>query len=603
MCGLIGCFLNRPIGLDEIEKLRSATTQLAHRGPDAQGEYIGASKGLFLGHRRLKIIDLSENSAQPMRRGEAILAYNGELYNYCELRNELLAAGIEPTTSGDTEILLLSWLKWGTRALDRFDGMFAFALFDGRKLHLVNDPFGEKPLYLLQRPEGCYFSSEPGPLRTLFDLVISPTESDTAAFLCLGFIPAPRTGVPSLECLAPGSHIVLADGRVSRRSCYWRAPDPYVGRGRIPPLDTKTIVEVEDALTASLERRLVADVPMGLFLSSGIDSALVAALMAKRLRHDIETVTVAFPDGADESAAARKIAQHLGLSHRIVDGPKNRFIGDVPEQLLRLYGDLNDNPTGLAVREMCRAVRGRLTVALSGTGGDELFYGYQRYSALYDHERLEQWLSPLAEMLRPVVREGFDWFKPWTHARDYCFVNPVWSFLSRKNGGMGRWLRRVPSAIPWAHELRPYFQGRPVWLGARLFDISQSLPLSYIAAIDRGSMSASVEVRTPFLSRELFNTVAAIDQRSLIAFGRKQLGYRLLERHLPRGLLLGRKQGFVVPMKHYFSAANDRPPQPPFVETREAAELWNRRGDPRCRSLALRLKLLALASNHPGDRT
>ncbi len=595
MCGILGCLLSRPLLGGEVERLRDALGTLAHRGPDGQGEHVDAERGLYLGHRRLSIVDLSESNAQPMRRGSSVLSFNGEIYNFRELARELAAFGDRPITSGDTEILLLAWHRWRGAALDRFDGMFAFGLFDGDELHLATDPFGEKPLYLFENTDGIYFASEPGALHSLADSPFAPSEEDVAAFLCLGFLPAPRTGYRGLERVLPGTHLTIRAGRIVSRRRYWKPSAPSIERGAIPPLDENTVSSVEDALTASLERRLISDVPLGLFLSSGVDSGLVAVLLARRLQRDVAAVTVSFPDGADEAEGAGAIARHLGITHTVIDSRDDGSGQDMASELLLLYGEPNDNSTALPVRQMCRAARNKMIVALSGSGGDELFFGYQKYAFLWDKRHLNRWLGPVVDMLRPVLGDRLQDVAQWKNARDFLFRDPAWQFIAVKNGGVVNWLRQLPGARAVTGSILP-FDGMPAAIGARMFDIEHTLPSSYIAAIERGSMQASVEVRTPFLSRDVYNAVAKIDQRALIAHGRKALALRMLGRYLPASLVSRKKQGFVMPRARYLHNAGAAVPRPSHLGAADPAAIWNNRLDPANEGLAIRLKLLAQAA-------
>ena len=598
MCGILGCLLARPLQPQEVIRLREATGALAHRGPDGQGEYVREAEGLYLGHRRLSIIDLSSANAQPMQREKCVLSFNGEIYNFLDLARELSTHGEKPTTSGDTEILLMSWLRWGERALDRFDGMFAFALFDGKELHLATDPFGEKPIYLFDNTEGIYFASEPDALRRLAEIPFEPSEEDVAAFLCLGFVPAPRTGYRGLRRLLPGTHVRVKDGRVVSERRYWSPPRPFIGRGAVPRISDESASAVEDALTRALQRRLVADVPLGLFLSSGADSSLVAALLSRRLNRSVTAVTVSFPDGADEAEGAGAVARHLGLDHTVIDSRDDRSWERTPQELLSLYGEPNDNTTALAVRQMCRMARSTMTVALSGSGGDELFFGYQKYAFLWDKRHLYRWLAPLVDALRPVFGGHLQSFGRWDHAQNFLFREPVWQFLAVKNGGVVNWLRLLPGARRLAKHLLPAGDA-PTTVQARMFDIEQTLPSSYIAAIERGSMRASMEVRTPFLSRDVYDAVARIDQRSLIAHGRKALAFKILARHLPARLMNRNKQGFVMPRSRYLQTAGSTVPSPPHLGQADPAAIWNDRHNPEKEGLAIRLKILAEALNPP----
>lgn len=588
MCGIFGFSLARPVCEADLALGRRGTESLKHRGPDGGGEWADAARGIFLGHRRLAIIDLSQGNAQPMRCGSLAVSYNGELYNYRELRDELAAKGRRFITTGDTEVLLQAWEEWGERALDRFDGMFAFALYDGARLHLATDPFGEKPLYVAEKPEGIYFASEPGPLVDHLGLEFAPGESGIAATLSLGFIPAPATGYPGLVALAPGTHAVAEAGRILTQRRYWEAPAALPHKGRVRPLSERDLDLIHEDLTEALRRRVRADVPLGLFLSAGVDSATVAAIVAKELKLGIEALTVSFPDAADESAGAARIAKHLGLPHRIIDSRAEESWRDAPARLADLYGVPNDNLTVLSVHQMSALARSKMTVALSGVGGDEMFYGYNKYAFLYRHRRLYRFLPPL---LRSPFAALLKRMEPWRRAETFLAGSPGWQFLTLKNNGLSDVLARVPGARDFARTLFAE-RGAELVYRARDFDARTTLAGSYIPAVDRGSMRASLEARTPFLSRKLAETLARFDPRAFLAFGQKDVLRRILHRHVPPSIMQTVKQGFVFPAERYLAAQPEAAPRLDALPADLCDEIWRNRRDPAYRMLAIRLRVL-----------
>ena len=590
MCGIFGFSLARPLRESDFALGRRGTTALAHRGPDGSGEWTQAARGLYLGHRRLSIIDLSEANAQPMTRGPLTVAYNGEIYNYREIRDELAARGRRFATTGDTEVLLGAWAEWDGAALDRFDGMFAFALDDGSRLHLATDPFGEKPLYVAQTPEGVYFASEAGPLIDLLRLEFMPREVDTAAFMALGFIPAPETGFANLTVLPPATHLVVESGRILSQRRYWEAPAATPHRGRVRPLSERDLDAIHGDLVESLRRRVRADVPLGLFLSAGVDSAAVAAVVAKELKLEIEALTVSFPDAADESAGAARLANFLGLPHRIIDSRDEDSWREAPSRLADLFAVPNDNLTALPVHQMSALARSRMTVALSGVGGDELFYGYNKYAFLFRHRHLYRFLPPVLRAMGPVG-SLLAAVPSWRRAEAYLKGDPGWQFVTLKNNGLGGVLARVPGVRELARRLIPG-AGAELAYRARDFDARVTLPGSYIPAVDRGSMRASLEVRTPFLSRKLAETLARFDPRAFLAFGQKSVLRRILHRYVPPSIMQTVKQGFVFPAERYLASQPESPPRLDGMPPDLCAEIWRHRRDPAYRMLAIRLRVL-----------
>ncbi len=594
MCGIVACKLKRPLESKDIAIMRDMRDALSHRGPDDQGEFIDAANGLFLGHRRLSIIDLDQRSAQPMHRDHLVITYNGEVYNYVEIAETL---GIDHTNLSDTAIILEAWKKWERGALDQFDGMYAFALWDkhAQSLTIVTDVFGEKPLYQYENEEGYYFCSELGPLADAFDLAFEPSQNDISDFLYLGYIRPPHTGYQGVTNIAPASIINLSSDNQYKKIKYWTAPEPYIGLGKVQPIPDQSIDEIKDILCTSLERRLRADVPIGLFLSGGVDSALVAALASKELGRSLETYTVSFPDGTDESQTAAIIAQHLGLNNTIINSRESALWKNAPVHLADLYGAPNDNMTALAVYQMCLEAKSYLTVALSGLGGDELFYGYNKYATLYRFKALYH-SAPYA---RSFAKIGA--FFPFLKSKSNLILklmqgHKTEQYLRLKNNTIYEEIKTLCGDVPknFLGKNARYFVH-----DVRMFDIEFSMPQSYIPAIDRGSMRASVEVRTPFLNRDLFSYITKLDQRALIAFGQKDVLKRLLSRYMPLDLLHRGKQGFVYPAQRYYTEIEPSAPNLSFFNQADIKKVWRKKADHNKQQLMVRLSVLeALSERH-----
>ena len=591
MCGVFGFWLNRSLTPDDLGLGRMALSMLAHRGPDGEGEWFDKEKGIYLGHRRLAIIDTTELSSQPINIGEHVLSFNGEIYNFLELRKKLEYEGVTFRSEGDGEVLLQAWRQWGDKALDSFDGMYAFALYDGVQIHLVTDPFGEKPLFVLQASDGVYFSSEAHVLIDLFKLEFTPDESDIAAFMCLGFIPEGKTGFDKLTALTPANHYRIRNGSINDSCCYWSQPETSVGNGNVKELNESELDSIHEVLLESLSLRMRADVPVGVFLSGGVDSALVASMVAKDLDIQVKTLTVAYPDGVDESPEAARIAAHLGLPHVVVDSSDDGLWKNAPQQLKRMYGSPNDNMTALSVYQLSTLARKHMTVALSGTGGDELFYGYNKYHFLYKNRNAYRWLSPVVNTLAfldPLLGS----VKQWQMAIKYLRGSSDWQYLSLKNNGQGQLLREVTDKSFWQGYLLSA-EGRDLALRVRDFDITKTLPGSYIPAIDRGSMRASLEVRTPFLSRKLLETVCQMDQRSFLAYGQKEVLRKILARYIPRNLTDLPKRGFVFPAERFLAQERLSRPEIPWCPHFVVEEIWQNRMNSEYRGLALRAAILS----------
>ena len=585
MCGIAGFSLNRPVTDYDKGVLRQLCDLMAYRGPDGFGEFYAEESGIGLGHRRLSILDLDVRSAQPMIRGDHVITYNGEIYNFQELKGGPLKHHNFETTS-DTEVLLNLWRDRGREALSELDGMFAFAIWDGEMVSLVTDLFGEKPLYCLTRPEGIYFCSELGPLLEAFSLKLNPCPQEILDFFYLGFMRKGMTGYPDIRSIPARQLIQVKAGQIKSETTYWDFPTVNIEKGRIAPLTTRLLNDVRDILCASLHRRLRSDVPMGIFLSGGIDSSLIAALSKKELDVDVAAYTVSFSDGSDESDAASQIASALEMEHHVIDSMRQKVSLSSPGVLVHsLYGTLNDNLTALSVQQMCMAARSNITVALSGIGGDEMFFGYNKYTHFINYKYLYHYASyflPFINIIEPFHRKA-------KLLKDLLYSDHNRQFLRVKNGDVTSLMemasRTLPNSILGANNLNLVH-------AVRHFDLQETLPQSYIQAVERGSMRASLEVRTPFLSRELIEYVSSVDQRVWEQSGQKQVLKQLLFRYLDPSLFNRPKKGFVYPVSRFLKQRAATPPITRYFDKSAQEQLWQQVGNPSAQQVLLRLLLL-----------
>ena len=537
---------------------------------------MDGDRGVYLGHRRLAILDLTDASAQPMTRDGVALTYNGEIYNHQDLRNRLRGAGVTFRSTGDVEVVLEAWRTWHEEMLEHLDGMFAFAVWDGHRAIAATDPFGEKPLYFTETRDGVYLCSELGPLVGCLKPPPRLEGANLVALLTVGCIPAPETAFAGVKRCTPGTKIIVRAGKVESVRRYWSPPIGTPGRRAPQPLGEVDLDRIEDVLADSIRTRLHADVPVCAFLSSGVDSSLIVAL-AKRLGRDVPCITVAFSQGrsVDESLAAGAIARHLGLPHEVLAGGNPE--ADAANSVLSLFGQPNDNLTALSVRDMSRLARARFKVALTGLGGDELFYGYRKHLLVWRLRRLLE--SPeslrlaagaVAHRLRAASGK-FGAFADLVGVRGWELV------AAHKTIGILTWLRELPGWAEWAQS---HFAASrtPVILRVPEYDVSQTMPDSLLPAQDLGSMAESLELRSPFLNRRLADQMAQFDPRSLLGFGRKSVLYRLLERHVPAALTLQRKVGFIFPHDRFLAAMPKSVPVVPGVEPSMVRTAWRRRG-------------------------
>jgi asparagine synthase (glutamine-hydrolysing) len=433
-------------------------------------------------------------------------------------------------------------------------------------------------------------------------------EELVAAYLALGYVPAPQTFYPSVRRLPAASNLVVRNGRAGEPRRYWSPPIGSPGRGSARPLDEPAINRLRDALLDSLKGRLIADVPMCCFLSSGIDSSLVAALAKRDLGTDLECVTVAFPGAPvdDEAPMAAETARHLGLAHRRVVSNANPEESRA-EDVLELYGQPCDATTALSIRQMTQVVAADFKAGLTGSGGDEITFGYGKHAHFNRHRRL----YGLPEKVRLMLGAAARATRPLTPRLDriaFDIGTRDWErYIAQKNFPAIDWLRLLPGFPAWCQG-RFDDGNRSLELAVPEYEIADVMPNSRLISMDLGSMRSSVELRTPFLSRRVLETVAGFDPRALIAFGQKSVLRRLLARYLPRELVEQPKRGFVFPIHYLIAPYGERPPVVPGVAVSAAEDVWRRlpegKGWPR---IAMRLALMheflvdsAAPENGPG---
>ena len=516
MCGIAG-FLE----MKNSHGLLCEMLQLQrHRGPDDAGVWHDPAGRCALGHRRLAVIDPSPAGRQPMLdpTGRWAISFNGEIYNFMELRAELAAGGAGCRGRTDTEVLLQALAVWGLRALPRLDGMFALAVYDRASgtLLLARDPFGEKPLYYAELPGGgLAFASELHALERVPGVDRSVSADALAELLMFQYIGAPRTIYRGIRKLPPGHWLAAAPGAAPQVGRYFRFAPGEQDPDRRPLGELAD--ELEEILAHSLRRRLVADVPLGAFLSGGVDSSLACALVRRKHGLPLHTFSIGFA-GAPESEhqTARRFARHLGTEHRErILAP--RAAGSLPG-IGRLLDEPNADSSCLPTWLLSGFARESVTVALSGDGGDELFGGYGRYYAAgpeYYSERIlvstEAQVAELFGGVPPAARE---------HLRAL------------------RESVREGSAPPLCRMRRT--------------DVDNYLPGAVLAKVDRMSMRHGLEVRTPYLSVALARFAERLPPDALHADGRgKRVLRELAYRYLPRELVDLPKQGFGLPMTHW----------------------------------------------------
>jgi asparagine synthase (glutamine-hydrolysing) len=572
VCGIAGLIdVSATLTQDGLSAAVDAMTQaVAHRGPDDSGAFLDAPAGLALGHRRLAVLDLSPSGHQPMisQSGRYALVFNGEIYNFRALRRALERDGVRFRGTGDTEVLLEGWERWGQeRLLREINGMFALAIWDAnqRTLTLVRDRLGEKPLYWVRAGSVVAFASELRSLRHAPGFSPTVDRAVVAEMLRWGFVAGDESVLSGVHRVPPGSRIVF-DGRAERSDRYWDVAAVASRESGDPAdLSDEDIVERTGHLLAdAVAQRMESDVPLGVFLSGGVDSSLVTAL-AVEAAGDVRTFTVGMAGRTDldESAHAEAVARHLGTTHTSITLRPDDVVAAVPD-LADTYDEPFGDPSGLAVLLLARLTREHVTVALTGDGGDEVFAGYNRYAAAQNVLGAARHLPPALSRLAGRAVSGV----------------PL-SAWQRLAGGLGRVrpLHGVPEiagklhragAVLTAGDLgRAWLALATVWTTPPVLDVSISpptppgdrlrdlvlrdqqvtLPDDMLVKVDRATMSVALESRVPLLDHRLVEWSWALPDRALVRDGRGKWVLReLLRRHVPDALVDRPKLGFDPPV-------------------------------------------------------
>jgi len=555
MCGIagyVGWLHGRDESADALERMCDA---IRHRGPDDAGYFI--APGVALGMRRLSIIDVA-GGAQPIGNedGSVQVVFNGEIYNYQEIRLELERAGHRLLTRGDTETLVHLYEDHGTGLVHHLRGMFAFALWDARRrrLLLARDRFGIKPLYYWQAPGGLAFASELPSLQTMEGF---PGRIDRQAlldYLTFGYVPDPQCIFENVRKLGPGQLLVWERGADVRVSSYWSPA--RTKEARIDEHDA--IAELRRLLADAVRSHLVSDVPLGAFLSGGLDSSVVVAEMSRQLDRPVKTFSIGFDEPQfNEAPHAAAVAHALGTEHTalIVRPDVDALIEEVVASFDEPFGDWSAIPTYL----VCRLARQDVTVALSGDGGDELFGGYDRY--LVGQRRTEIPSGSLRRLLGAVARR-----LPYT----VIGRNRVLDLSRTRWGRYAATLAHPPHAAeggiaaaslaesgqPFDGLLQPWSvltEGRDFATQMSLVDSMSYLPGDILTKLDRTSMAVSLEARVPFLDHRLAEFALSLPSDAKFRQGRgKWILRRAVADLVPPSVLAKPKQGFGVPLAQWF---------------------------------------------------
>lgn len=587
MCGIFGFYLNRKLNESDINKGKKYLDLLNHRGPDNTGLFIQKDLGLFLGHKRLSIIDVSDKSNQPMQIGSQTIAYNGEIYNYLEIKKELSKSGEEFLSDGDTEILLRSWEKWGEKCLDKLDGMYAFALFSNNRLNLVTDLFGEKPLYYINSDEGIYFSSEPKPIVEMLNLRKEISPNQTIKFILSGHLDEENTGYIGLKKISPATHISIDRNLGITKNKYWKTDEIINKFDLQKSLSSNDLDDITNILIDSIKIRLRSDVPKVLFLSSGVDSSLIASIISKEIKDDILSLTVGFKNHSvnDESEKSKYIAKKLNIEHITINSYENDSIKK-NISLFDIYGEPIANLTAIPALQMSLIAKQYAKVAISGIGGDEIFFGYNRYENFYKWKKLLFTNRILSNLLSIPIKL----FKENSALSKIINEEPKLFFHIIRNHRAWTWLKNLGYFEESIDDTIVY-DSKNILSNIRLLDLNHTMPNSFIPAIERSSMKASLEVRTPFLSRKLFEKTANIHPYLFLNKGPKTIQKIILSRFFPDYDFSTPKQGFNYPINDYLKNKN-KPVNIPGLEKQDINHIWNNKKEFSWDNLALRVNIL-----------
>lgn len=575
-----------------MQTVEAMTLHLLHRGPDTGGTWSGDS--CVLGHRRLSILDLSESAKQPMlsRDGMTALVFNGEIYNFQEIRSRLEKQGSRFRTRSDTEVLLELYLEKQDSMLDDLNGMFSIAIWDERRQRLfaARDRVGKKPFYYYYREGRFCFSSE---LFSLIQDTAVPRELSTQAlfeYLLYDFIPGPHTIFEGVNKL-PAAHMAILDssGLLVRR--YWEPPVP----DEAADFDGK-VTELTDLLADSVQKRLIADVPLGSFLSGGIDSTFVTALMSRGDSERVKTFSISFPGTThDESRWANLAAEAIGTDHR--EHAVEYDIEQVFSTMIRHFGEPFGDSSAIPTWHLCKHTRERVTVALSGDGGDELFGGYERY--------LARKLQLVYDLLPKSVRERcvepiIDRLPATTAYYGTSLSKKLKLFIMAAQRVRADPLAVVPrtfsatevrslTGLEYEAESDPVLAVARQWMGLdpvsrMLFsDIQTYLAEDILTKVDRTSMAHALEVRSPLLDYRIVEFACRLPLRFKIkGFTTKHILRHVARPYVPKSILKRSKYGFQMPLGLWFKTdlkpwAKERFLDPGhwFFRRNELERLWN----------------------------
>ncbi len=584
MCGITGYWDVRHQSSAEqltvtVNKMRDT---LVHRGPDGAGSWVDVNNGIAFGHRRLSILDLSEHGAQPMLSNNQryCITFNGEIYNHQAIKDELTLARLAPTWRGhsDTEIMLAAFEAWGiTKTLDKMVGMFSFALWDHQQkvLYLIRDRMGEKPLYYGWVGDYLLFGSELKSLRAHYAWQAEINPDAVGLLMRYNCIPAPYTVYKNIHKVEPGHMLVINHDRSIVDQTYWSLSNVITENKVVDYQPQQAVDLLHDKLAQSVRQQMVADVPLGAFLSGGIDSSTIVSLMQEQSTRPVKTFTIGFDqENYNEAVHAKAVAKHLGTDHTELYLNAEQTRATIPD-LATLYDEPFADASQIPAYIVSKLTREHVTVSLSGDGGDELFAGYNRYTWV---PTIWQKIAFLPTPLRGMIAKLVEVLPPHCWDKMFAILAPMLpGFAQQRNPGdkMHKLARIIPArsaehiyqklishwygkehiviaakpAENLLHDLNSDIKHQSLMSGMMYVDSKRYLPDDILVKVDRAGMGASLETRIPFLDHRVVEFAWSLPADLKVRDGRsKWIVRQLLERYVPNKLIERPKMGFGVPI-------------------------------------------------------
>ena len=567
MCGIAGFITKNVNDLEMQKNLESALEEINYRGPDERGTYY--YKNVGLGHVRLSIIDLTSSGSQPMldQDSEFAIIYNGELYNYQILKTKLQSLGVRFKSSSDTEVILESYKQWGEDSFKQFNGMFSFAILNQEtgKLVVVRDRFGIKPLHIYCGNEGVFFASEIKSILRLLDRNFEINKNVLPEWSYYGSAFGNRTFYKGIDKVLPGHYFDIdINDLTMKASCYWKPEDvkPTVKKSNLT--EDVVIENVKTLLEKAVKNQLVADVPVGVFLSGGIDSSAITAFASQASEKKIKTFSVGFDfdKGINELPKAKQVAKAFGTEHHemIVSGYE---LSDVIQSLVRHHDSPFADAANIPLMLLGKEVNNEVKVVLQGDGGDELFAGYKRYQTL---SRLKWWraATPFIKLANKFTPKNISYYSRQRYLNalgsrtDIELMGLLLTAEDRQNDPLRLFSKELRKELVGIDPFKEFshcdkrFSEHDIVQKMLLTDTQLILPDIFLDKVDRSTMAASIEVRVPFLDNELSEYALSLPSSIKVKNGSKKwLLKKALEGIVPNNILYGPKTGFSVPYKEW----------------------------------------------------